>query len=122
MQVRFGHTSIEEGLDHGMSDIILVVHVLLAIGLIGSVLLQRSEGGGLGIGGGGSGFVTGRGKVNILTKITMSLAAAFMVTSIVLSILAAGGNRTSSIVDDIPAVAPGASQGSDSSEPSVPIE
>ena len=61
-------------------------------------------------------------EINILTKITMSLAAAFMVTSIVLSILAAGGNRTSSIVDDIPAVAPGASQGSDSSEPSVPIE
>ena len=105
-----------------MSDIILVVHVLLAVGLIGVVLLQRSEGGGLGIGGGGSGFMTGRGKVSVLTKVTMSLAAAFMVTSIVLSILAGGGSRPSSIIDDIPAVAPGAGQGGESSEPSVPIE
>jgi preprotein translocase subunit SecG len=61
-----------------MTDIVLVIHVLLAIALIGVVLLQRSEGGGLGIGGGGgggggggmSGFLTGRGAATVLTKVT----------------------------------------------------
>ena len=73
-----------------MIDIILVVHVLIAVSMIGVILLQRSEGGGLGIGGGGgggmSGFMTGRGTATVLNKVTVSLAVAFMVSSIVLSI------------------------------------
>ena len=107
-----------------MSDIILVVHVLLAVGLIGVVLLQRSEGGGLGIGGSSSGFVTGRGKANVLTKTTVSLGAAFMATSILLSILASGDREPSSIVDDIPATAPagGGNQNEGASVPVVPVE
>jgi preprotein translocase subunit SecG len=88
-----------------MTTVLLVIHLLLAIALIGVVLLQRSEGGGLGIGGGGgggggmSGFMTGRGTANLLTRTTAIIAAGFMATSIVLAILAGGNDAPSSIVD-----------------------
>jgi len=64
-----------------MENVILVVHILACIGLIGVVLLQRSEGGGLGIGGGGGGggggLMSGRGAASALTRTTMILAAVF---------------------------------------------
>jgi len=111
-----------------MSDVILVIHVLIALSLIGVVLLQRSEGGGLGIGGGGggggggmSGFLTGRGTANILTKTTAILAAAFMATSITLSILAGVGRESRSIIDELPVTAP-SGESSAPSEPAVPVE
>jgi len=74
-----------------MSNILLIIHLLIALGLIGMVLLQRSEGGGLGIGGGGGGggmggFMTGRGTANLLTRITAMLAALFMISSLGLTI------------------------------------
>ena len=72
-----------------MSTVILLIHVMVAIALVGVVLLQRSEGGALGIGGGGGGgFMTGRSAGNALTKTTAVLAAAFFATSLALSILA----------------------------------
>ena len=73
-----------------MSTVILLVHIMIALALVGVVLLQRSEGGALGIGGGGGGggFMTGRGAGNALTKTTAGLAACFFATSLVLSILA----------------------------------
>ncbi len=92
-----------------MINVVLSIHLMLAIGLIGVVLLQKSEGGGLGIGGGGGGgggmggFLTGRGTANLLTRTTAILAACFMVTSIVLSILAGQGREQRSIIEDIPA-------------------
>ena len=95
-----------------MIDIVLIIHVLIAIALIGVVLLQRSEGGGLGIGGSGgggggmSGFLTGRGTANLLTRTTAALAACFMATSILLSILTRGGSEPQSILDTLPTVAP----------------
>jgi preprotein translocase subunit SecG len=62
---------------------------MIALALIAVVLLQRSEGGALGIGGGGGGgFMTGRGAANFLTRVTAGLAAAFFFTSIVLSLIA----------------------------------
>ena len=74
-----------------MTTVLLVIHLLLAIAMIGTVLLQKSEGGGLGIGGGGGGggggmggFLTGRGTANLLTRTTAILAACFMVTSLTL--------------------------------------
>ncbi|GAB4180384.1 MAG: hypothetical protein OHK0024_18990 [Thalassobaculales bacterium] len=82
-----------------MTTVILVIHSLLALALIGVVLIQRSEGGGLGIGGGGGGFMTARGTANLLTRSTAILAAAFMATSLVLAILAGGHNRPRSILD-----------------------
>ncbi len=88
-----------------MIIVVLVIHVMLAISLIGVVLIQKSEGGGLGLGGGGgmSGFMTGRSTANLLTRTTAILAGFFMLTSIVLAILAARSHSTGhSILDQIP--------------------
>lgn len=76
-----------------MATVLLVVHIMIAAALVGVVLLQKSEGGALGIGGGGGGgFLTGRGTANLLTRVTAALAAAFFATSIMLAVMA---NRTS---------------------------
>ena len=83
-----------------MENVILVVHLILAVCLIGIVLLQRSEGGGLGIGGGG-GAATGRPAANPMTKVTWALAIAFIVTSITLTIVAAADGAGSSVVDRV---------------------
>ena len=88
-----------------METVILVVHLLIAIGLIGMVLLQRSEGGALGIGsggGGGGGLFSARGVGNALTRTTAYLAVAFFITSIALTMIASkrGGG---SIFDSAPA-------------------
>ena len=62
-----------------MTTILLTIHIMIAVALVGVVLLQRSEGGALGIGGsGGGGFMTARGTANLLTRITTFLAAAFL--------------------------------------------
>lgn len=82
-----------------MTTILLVVHLLLAIALVVVVLLQRSEGGGLGIGGGSSGLISVRGTANLLTRATAVLAAAFMLTSLVLAILAGGRSEPRSVLD-----------------------
>jgi len=71
-----------------MSTVLLLIHIMVALALVGVVLLQRSEGGALGIGGGGGGFMTGRSAGNALTKTTAILAACFFATSLFLSILA----------------------------------
>jgi preprotein translocase subunit SecG len=71
-----------------MITVLLLIHVMVAVALVGVILLQRSEGGALGIGGGGGGFMTGRSAGNALTKTTAILAACFFATSLFLSILA----------------------------------
>jgi len=70
-----------------MTTVLLLIHIMVALALVGVVLLQRSEGGALGIGGGG-GFMTGRSAGNALTKTTAVLAGCFFATSLFLSILA----------------------------------
>src|SRR5437762_10680189 len=71
-----------------MLILLFVVHVLIALALVGVVMLQKSEGGALGMGGGGmSGFMTGRSTANLLTRVTAILAAAFMATSILLVVV-----------------------------------
>ena len=71
-----------------MIILLLAVHILIAIALVGVILLQKSEGGALGMGGGGmSGFMTGRSTANLLTRVTAVLAAAFMTTSVLLVVL-----------------------------------
>ncbi|MGF1631139.1 MAG: preprotein translocase subunit SecG [Kiloniellaceae bacterium] len=116
-----------------MTTVLLVIHILLALALIGVVLLQRSEGGGLGIGGGGGGggggmggFLTGRGTANLLTRTTAILAAAFMLTSLSLTLLA-GGGQPRSILDSLPSDTPGSSAPAPiappmPTEPSVPTQ
>ncbi|MBQ0816636.1 MAG: preprotein translocase subunit SecG [Hyphomicrobiaceae bacterium] len=90
-----------------MSTVLLLIHVMVAVALVGIVLLQRSEGGALGIGGGGGGggggFMTGRGAGSALTKTTAILAACFFVTSLSLSILASRN------VDNTPSILPAGS-------------
>jgi preprotein translocase subunit SecG len=83
-----------------MENVILVVHLILAICLIGVVLLQRSEGGGLGMGGGG-GVVTGRPGPTALGKLTWAFAIAFLATSITLTIIAAQNSAGESVLDRI---------------------
>jgi preprotein translocase subunit SecG len=76
--------------------VLLTVHMMLALGLIGVVLLQRSEGGMGGLGGGGmSGFMTTRGTANLLTRTTRWLAGAFMATSMVLAYIAVNEDHAS---------------------------
>ena len=81
-----------------METVLIVIHLMVVLALVGVVLLQRSEGGGLGIGG-GSGFMTARGAANALTRTTGILAMAFFVTSLTLSILARYGERPTDILD-----------------------
>ncbi len=80
-----------------MQHVVIVIHLMLVVGLIGVVLLQRSEGGGLGIGSGG-GFMSSRGTSNVLTRATAVLAGLFFVTSLVLSILAGVDRKPASIL------------------------
>ena len=70
-----------------MQTVIIVIHLMVVVAMVGLVLLQRSEGGGLGMGG-GAGFMTNRGTANVLTRTTAILAGVFFVTSLVLSVLA----------------------------------
>jgi preprotein translocase subunit SecG len=66
-----------------MIILLFVVHILVAVSLVGVILLQKSEGGALGMGGGGmSGFMTGRSTANLLTRTTAILAVLFMLTSL----------------------------------------
>lgn len=80
-----------------MENFVLIVHLVIAVFLIAVVLLQRSEGGALGIGGGGGGMVSARGAATALSKITWVLAIAFICTSITLTALS--GGRTQSVFD-----------------------
>jgi len=83
-----------------MFTVLLVIHLIIAASLVGVVLLQRSEGGALGgLGGGQGGFMTGRGAANVLTRTTAILFGAFLLTSILLSILGNIQNKHKSILD-----------------------
>ncbi len=93
-----------------METILIVIHLMVVVALVGVVLLQRSEGGGLGIGG-GSGFMTARGAANALTRTTAILAAVFFLSSLGLSILARYGERPIDILNQAPAQSQGQGQG-----------
>ncbi|PJI40425.1 preprotein translocase subunit SecG [Ferrovibrio sp.] len=102
-----------------MMTFLLVVHILLALALIGVILMQRSEGGALGMGGGGGGFMTARGSANLLTRTTAILATLFILSSIVLAILAGGHSRPTSILDSAPTATPSAP--AEPAKPAVPL-
>lgn len=95
-----------------MNNVLLVIHLLITLALIGVVLLQKSEGGALGMGGGSGGgaggmggFLSGRGKANLLTRTTAVLAAGFIATSMALTMLADTGGERRSIAEEITAPA-----------------
>ncbi|PTW49667.1 MULTISPECIES: preprotein translocase subunit SecG [Rhodovulum] len=89
-----------------MENVILIVHLILAVCLIGIVLLQRNEGGGLGMGGGGT--ITGRAPTTPLGKLTWFFAVCFISSSIALTIIAAENAAGTSVVDRLGIPAPAA--------------
>ncbi|WP_104667191.1 preprotein translocase subunit SecG [Ensifer adhaerens] len=84
-----------------MQTVLLVIYLMVVVALIGVVLIQRSEGGGLGIGG-GSGFMSARGTANALTRTTAILAALFFVLALGMGILARYQPQATDILDRIP--------------------
>ncbi len=90
-----------------MSTVLLIIHLFVTLALIGVVLIQRSEGGGLGIGSsqGMGSFMSGRGTANLLTRTTAVLAAMFMALSLTLALLNRGTTGVSRSILDTPAPA-----------------
>src|SRR5882762_8381674 len=83
-----------------MIILLFVIHILIALALVGVVMLQKSEGGALGMGGGGmSGFMTGRSTANLLTRTTAILAALFFATSVALVLIATHRGPARSLLD-----------------------
>ncbi|MGP9819662.1 preprotein translocase subunit SecG [Salinarimonas sp. NSM] len=92
-----------------MQTVLIIVHLIIVLALVGVVLLQRSEGGGLGMGGGssgGGGFMTGRGQASVLTRTTAVLAGLFFATSLALAILAGIDRAPTSVIDTLPLSSP----------------
>ena len=85
-----------------MQTVVIVIHLMIVTVLIGTVLLQKSEGGGLGMGG-GAGFMSSRGTANLLTRTTAVLAVGFFVTSLLLSWIASYDRKPASILGSQPA-------------------
>ena len=98
-----------------MENVALVILLILAVALIGVVLLQRNEGGGLGMGGGG--VMTGRAAATALGRATWLIGGAFMAMSLVLTVLAAQDAAESSVVDQIN---PGAADAAEDDAPAFP--
>lgn len=103
-----------------MTTVVIVIHLMVVLAMIGLVLLQRSEGGALGIGGGQGAFMTGRGAGNVLTRTTAVLAVAFFATSLGLALLAKFESRPSDILERLPG-APAAPAASDTPAPPAPM-
>jgi preprotein translocase subunit SecG len=93
-----------------MQTVLIVIHLMIVLALVGLVLIQRSEGGGLGIGG-GSGFMSARGTANALTRTTAILATLFFITSLSLGILSRYQAKPTDILDRIPITQQGQQNG-----------
>ncbi len=99
-----------------MQNVILTIHLIIALLLIGAVLLQRSEGGALGMGGGGGGVMSGRSAGTALQKATWALTAAFIVTSLTLTVMATQSARDEGLLDNRPTE----EQPIDGTDPAIP--
>lgn len=98
-----------------MANVLIVAYLLIVLALIAVILLQRSEGGALGIGGGGGGFMTARGSANLLTRTTAILATLFFATAIGLTLMSELDRSTSGILE-------GASQAEDGAAPTTVLD
>ena len=96
-----------------MENLVLILNIILAILLIGSVLLQKSEGGALGLGASQESFISSRSAGSFLTKSTAIIATLFIITSISLTIIGQKGITTSSVLEKV-------EEKQDSSEPEIP--
>jgi len=108
-----------------MTTALLIIHLFVTLALIGVVLIQRSEGGGLGIGTsqGMGGFMSGRGTTNLLTRTTAILGATFFALSLTLALLnrgAVGSGRPSLLDTPPPATAPATPAPATDAVPAVP--
>ena len=83
-----------------MQTVLIVIHLMVVTALVIVVLLQRSEGGALGIGGGGNSLISGRGAADVLARATGFLALAFFITSISLTVLGGGVKKAGSVLDE----------------------
>ena len=98
-----------------MASILLTIHIIVAVSLVISVLLQRSEGGLGGLGGGMSNVMSSQSSNNFITKLTLYLATGFIVTSLSLAIISGNSNKDSIIESDI------INNIKEKNEPSVPL-
>lgn len=105
-----------------LTTLVLVIHTLIAVALVAVILLQRSEGGALGIGGGPSGMMSARGAANLLTRATAWLATAFIATSILLAVLHSTGNRVRQIDPNLSATTAAPSIADETSKQDVPTD
>ena len=96
-----------------MGNVILIINVILAILLVGIILLQKSEGGALGIGASQESFISSRSAGNFLTKATAIIATLFIITSISLTIISKTEISTTSVLEKV-------KEKQDSSEPQIP--
>lgn len=85
-----------------MQSVLIVIHILIVLALVAVVLLQRSEGGALGTGGGTGSFMTGRGQANALSRATAILGTLFFVTSLLMSMIAGWSRTPHSILGQAP--------------------
>src|SRR6185436_1598210 len=104
-----------------MTTVVIVIHLMVVLAMIGLILLQRSEGGALGIGGGQGGFMTGRSAGNVLSHTTAYLAIAFFATSLGLAFIAKYQSQPADILERLPgAAAPAATPAQPPAEPMTP--
>ena len=96
-----------------MGNVILIINVILAILLVGIILLQKSEGGALGIGASQDSFISSRSASSFLTKTTAIIATLFIITSILLTIISKQGISSSSVLERV-------EPNQESSEPQIP--
>ena len=96
-----------------MENLILVLNIILAVLLVSIILMQKSEGGALGIGASQESFISSRSAGNLLTKATAIIATLFIITSIYLTILSKEQISTSSVLEKV-------EEKQDSSEPEIP--
>ena len=96
-----------------MENFILIINIILAVLLIGVVLVQKSEGGALGIGVSQDSFITSRSAGNFLTKATAIIATLFIITSISLTIMSKKEISSTSVLEKV-------EEEKDSSEPEIP--
>ena len=104
-----------------MQAVLIVIHLLIAVALISVIMLQRSEGGALGMGGGGSGLgglFSPRGAANTLTRTTVVLGVAFFLTSITLTMMSLGTRQANPL--QLPGVPGQAAPGAPGAPPTLP--
>ena len=96
-----------------MENLILILNIILAILLVGVILLQRSEGGALGLGVSQDSFITSRSAGSFLTKVTAIIATLFIITSILLTIISKEEFSSTSVLEKV-------EEEKDSTEPEIP--